>query len=216
MNKRTNFLCLSSLLLSATAFGMDDPDMRLIDAVWSGNLEEINKLIARGVSVDAKDDSGWTPLIWAAWSGREAVCRLLIENKAPIEAKDCRGWTTLIVAANNAKEAVCRLLIDVQLASARKNKAAIVTFLGIVRNRRQNLPCHMHYDVAKIIDRQVFGIVMQQMQPVIEQINGIIKPEQRSKWLAYVKQQINSAYDMPIDASMPKAKRAKTSYDQNN
>jgi hypothetical protein len=184
----------------------------LIWAAWTGHEAVCRLLIANKASIEAKNNNGWTPLNRAAWNGNEAVCRLLIENKASIEAKDCMGQTPLIVAANNAplivaanngKEAVCRLLIDVQLASARKNKAAIVTLLGIVRNRRQRLPCHMHYDVAKIIDRQVFGIVMQQMQPVIEQITEIRNPKTRGKWLAYVKQQMNLAYDMPIDASMP-------------
>jgi ankyrin repeat protein len=290
MNKITNFLCLSLLLLGATALGMNTPGKQLIEVAKIGDIEGVQRLLEQEVSVDTRDNCGRTPLMWAALNGHEDmcklliankasvgvyeadglnplifaildgnkdvcklliankasvevefsgrwvplhyaachghkdVCRLLIENKASIDAKsrigetplhiaalhgrkdvcglliehkasvdakDNDGRPPLVVAAHNGYENACRLLIDVQLESARKAKAAIVTFLGIVKKRGKNLPCHMHYDVAKIIDRQAFEIVRQKNWSVIEQINQF-NDQAKTRWLAYVNQQMNS------------------------
>jgi ankyrin repeat protein len=240
MNKITNFLCLSLLLLGATVLGMNVPDeqlgQELIEAVARGDLEAVKGLIEQGVSVEAEDILGWNPLVWGAMNGREAMCRLLIENKASLEAKDndgctalswaagssheamCRlliankasveakdnhGRTPLIYAVMNSHEDICRLLIDAQLEEARKNKAAIATFLGIVRKRSHHLPCHMQYDVAKLIARQAFESVRQQKQLVIEQINIMgcytsiaYNLEMRIRLLEHLNRQMN----VPINA----------------
>jgi ankyrin repeat protein len=260
MDKITNFLCLSILLLGATALGMDYTnaklDQELLNASRNGNLEGVQRLIKEGASVEAKNDYGWSPLLlaakygqdamckllinknasveakdnygrtplllaanygykavcrllienkasvqvknnngstplhWAAFESHEAVCRLLIENKASVEAKNNDGLTPLERAACNGREGICRLLIDIQVERARKNKAAIVIFLGIVRKRSRNLPCHMHYDVAKIIACQAFETVQRDKRSVVEQINELNK-EKRTKWLAYIHQQMN-------------------------
>lgn len=118
-NKITNFLCLSLLLLGATVMGMNNPEEQLRNAAESGNLEEVERLIALGAAIEAKDNEGRTPLRYAASNGHEAVCRLLIEKNAIVEAKDNSGRTSLMRAAQYGHEAVCRLLIA--------NKAAIET-----------------------------------------------------------------------------------------
>jgi len=188
MNKVTNFLCLSLLLLGASALGMNNGDAQLLDATRDGNLEKVKELIAQGASADLKDCLKCGPLYYAAMYGHVAVCKLLIDEKASIDAKSHIGWTPLNIASMNGREDVCRFLIDVELEPVIKDKAAIVTFLGIVRNRKRNLPCHMHYDVAKIIDRQAFEIVRQKNWSVINKL----KYPAKAKWLAYLNQQMNS------------------------
>jgi ankyrin repeat protein len=226
MNKITNFLCLSLLLLGATVLGMHKSDeklgRKLLKAAMSGNFEEVERLIAQGASVEAKDIDGATPLSWAAGQGYEDVCKLLIGSKASIESKSNRGSTPLICAAAMGLDAVCRLLIikkasidvkdnegctalswaasrggdavcnlliDVRLGEVRENKAAIATFLGIMRKRRENLPCLMQYDVAKMIAHQALQLAK---WPLIEQLNEIGNSEIRAKWLVCVNQQMNS------------------------
>jgi len=146
-------------------------------------------LIARGASVEAKNNYERTALTFAAQEGHEGVCKLLIANRATIEVKDNRGWTPLVYAAEFSRDAVCKLLINIQLEPARKNKPAIATFLGIVRNRKQNLPCDVQKDIAQIIVRQVLQLAQ---CLVIEQIKEIKTPEIEAQWLAYVKQPMNS------------------------
>jgi hypothetical protein len=79
----------------------------------------------------------------------------------------------------------------VQLEEARKSKAAIATFLGIVRKRSYHLPCHMQYDVAKLIARQAFESVQQDKQLVVEQINEVFSLEKRTRLLEHLNRQMN-------------------------
>ena len=127
-----NSLCLSLLLLGATALGMNPSYAKatedrllnreqLIEAAKSGNLAEVERLIAQGASVDAKDNYGWTPLHWAAAKGHEAVCKLLIANNASVEAKNNYGLTPLHYAAGNGHEAMCKLLIENKASVDAKN-----------------------------------------------------------------------------------------------
>ncbi|KAH8729736.1 hypothetical protein BGZ61DRAFT_345615, partial [Ilyonectria robusta] len=63
-----------------------------------------------GTSIDSKDSSGRTPLLWAAAEGHEAVMRLLLDRGADIKAADSYSWTPLLWAAAEGHEAVIRLL----------------------------------------------------------------------------------------------------------
>jgi hypothetical protein len=112
MNKITYFICLSLLLLGATACGMHESEQELCESAGDGNLEKVKRLINQGLSVDARSQSKATPLIWAAFSGREAMCRMLVENKASINVKDHYGMTPLRWAAADGFETVCKLLIE--------------------------------------------------------------------------------------------------------
>jgi ankyrin repeat protein len=220
-DRLTNFLCLNLLLLGATALGMDYTNARLgqelFNAAQHGNLEEAQRLIKEGASIEAKDNYGITPLILAAVTGHETMCKLLIDNKASLEAENNNGWTPLMLAAIEGHEDVCKLLIDSKasveaedndgwtplrmaatdghkavcklLIDTQLNKPAIATFLGIVRKRPQSLPCQMQYDVAKIIAHQAFQLAK---WPVIKQISMIASKKKRAKWSAYVNQQMNS------------------------
>jgi ankyrin repeat protein len=133
MNKITNFLCLSLLLLGAIVLGMNPSfasplasEGRLIGGTWQdeqlgqellsaakrGYFKVVERLIAQGASVEAKDNHGWGPLSWAAYNDHAAMCRLLIANNVSVEAKNNYGQTSLICAACNGHKAICRLLIE--------------------------------------------------------------------------------------------------------
>ncbi|MDE2643131.1 MAG: ankyrin repeat domain-containing protein, partial [Verrucomicrobiota bacterium] len=42
------------------------PEISIHKAAYQGNIEAVKQHIAAGTDVNAKDDSGWTPLHWAA------------------------------------------------------------------------------------------------------------------------------------------------------
>lgn len=84
MNKITNFLCLSLLLLGATALGMNNPDEQLLDTARDGNFEEVKRLIEQSASIEVKDPFGSTLLILAAANGHEDICKLLIARGASV------------------------------------------------------------------------------------------------------------------------------------
>lgn len=70
----------------------------------SGQLNDVfgeiaQALIEHGATIDARDQSGATPVIWAARDGRTSVVRVLLKNGASVDAKDKAGETALIAAA---------------------------------------------------------------------------------------------------------------------
>ena len=75
----------------------------LLNAARVGDLDEVNTLIARGASVEARDSRhGNTPLIWAADEGHTAIVNALAGTyNANVEAVDNNGTTALMSAAAN-------------------------------------------------------------------------------------------------------------------
>lgn len=93
------------------------PAEQLHAAVRAGNLEEVARLIAQGVAVDARDSLGSTPLIDAAWTGNAEICQFLIEHGADVNAQHREaGSTALEYAVLTGRVAVVKLLLA---ASAR-------------------------------------------------------------------------------------------------
>ena len=68
-------------------------------------------LIAHGADVNAKGDTGYTPLHVAAGLGQEDMVKLLLDNGADINAMDVRG-TPLQAAVLQGHEEVVALLIE--------------------------------------------------------------------------------------------------------
>ncbi|KAK1770374.1 vegetative incompatibility protein HET-E-1 [Phialemonium atrogriseum] len=65
-----------------------------------------------GTDIDARDESGKTPLSWAARNGHEAVVRLLLATgKVNVDSKDEDDKTPLSWAAENGHDAIVRLLL---------------------------------------------------------------------------------------------------------
>ncbi|KAK2595146.1 hypothetical protein QQS21_007106 [Conoideocrella luteorostrata] len=63
-------------------------------------------------SVDIRDNSGRTPLLWAAKNRHEVTVLLLLEKGASIDAKDKDGRTPLSWTANNGNAATVQLLLE--------------------------------------------------------------------------------------------------------
>ncbi len=47
-----------------------EQDVKLVDAIRNGNLEDVDTLIKSGADVNARDRYGFTPMHEAVWSGR--------------------------------------------------------------------------------------------------------------------------------------------------
>ena len=81
-------------------------------AVRSGNLQEVNKLLASGADVNARDDLGGTPLLDAAWSGNVDITRVLLQHGADVNAVHREaGSTALEYAVLTGRSAIVRLLL---------------------------------------------------------------------------------------------------------
>ena len=77
----------------------------------AANKETAELLIAKGADINAKDDTGGTPLFWAALEGNEEVAELLIRQGADVNAAGPKGWTALHWAVAMAQKKSVELLI---------------------------------------------------------------------------------------------------------
>lgn len=83
---------------------------RFLRAASEGNLEEIKKLIADGVSVNAKDEDGETALLSAAAKDRAELVEYLLAEGARVNHSDRDGLTALLCTKPGSKSA--EILID--------------------------------------------------------------------------------------------------------
>ena len=85
----------------------------LMLAAEKGNTNLLTKLIAKGLSVAAKDNRGWTALMYAVSTGKIAAMELLMENAADINIVDEKtGKTALCMAIERRNsDAVNKLLL---------------------------------------------------------------------------------------------------------
>jgi hypothetical protein len=90
-------LGIDHLSLTNEYFIIDPEETPLMRAAEKGNVEEVMKLLAEGASVNAKDQSGYTALMYASKSFNDsaAVARALLSAEAEVNAKDRLGNTAL-------------------------------------------------------------------------------------------------------------------------
>ena len=93
--------------------GNPEADRALRLAARKGDIEAVKKSIADGADVNAKSESGTTPLQRAAQYGEKEVVELLISKGADLSAKeDIFGKTPLHYAAEEGHKETLKLLID--------------------------------------------------------------------------------------------------------
>ena len=95
---------------AAFAFPLLNPNADpLHDAVKNRNLEEVNRLIAAGADVNAKEDEfGATPLHFAS---RDYIVEALLAAGANVNAKDNNGHTPLHLASVNSLNDIAAVLL---------------------------------------------------------------------------------------------------------
>ncbi len=93
----------------------------LHSAVRSGNLQEVNKLLASGADVNGSDGLGSTPLLDAAWSGNADIARVLLSHGADVNAAHREaGSTALEYAVLTGRTALVELLLTAGADTTRR------------------------------------------------------------------------------------------------
>ena len=95
------------------------PEISIHKAAYQGNIEAVKQHIAAGTDVNAKDDSGWTPLHWAASKVHNKTAKLLIEEGADVNVVNKDGLAPLDYAENQ----IFGVLIDHGAKSGAELKA---------------------------------------------------------------------------------------------
>ena len=89
----------------------------LTQAVKEKDLETIELLIKKGVDVNSKDKSGYTPLHWAAEYGHKKIVELFLDNGSDVNTTAdgyCIGATPLHLAAWKGYTEVAQALIEAE------------------------------------------------------------------------------------------------------
>lgn len=73
-------------------------EKELFDAVHTGNLEKVQKLVEGGVNINAFSSTLETPLMVAASGKNFPIAHYLIEKKADVNVQDSSGFTPLLHA----------------------------------------------------------------------------------------------------------------------
>ena len=76
------------------------PDISIHDAAALGNNEAVKQHLTAGTDVNAKDESGWTPLHWAASKVHNKTAKLLIKEGADVNVVNKDGLSPLDYAEN--------------------------------------------------------------------------------------------------------------------
>lgn len=90
----------------------DKTDGAIHKAAAEGRLEAVMELLERGVPVDIRGDSGYTPLQYAAKYGRLEVVRWLVQRGADLNLGNNWNWTPLHHASYYGRYDIARILID--------------------------------------------------------------------------------------------------------
>ena len=85
--------------------------LALLDNAEAGNLTEVRALLAAGISPDARDSSGTTPLMVAVIHNHGAVAEVLLARGADVNVADNRGVTASMLAASNGRTALLQRLV---------------------------------------------------------------------------------------------------------
>ena len=76
------------------------PDISIHDAAALGNNEAVKQHLSAGTDVNAKDESGWTPLHWAASKVHNKTAKMLIKAGADVNVVNKDGLSPLDYAEN--------------------------------------------------------------------------------------------------------------------
>jgi hypothetical protein len=85
---------------------------KLVAAAKSGDVALVEKLLAEGANVNARNKSGETALMKAAWHGHTETVQFLLEKGTNIHATDKDGWTALMFAAGKGHTETVKLLLE--------------------------------------------------------------------------------------------------------
>ncbi|MEJ2601157.1 MAG: ankyrin repeat domain-containing protein [Anaerolineales bacterium] len=91
---------------------MSSNELDLIRAAREGDISTVKRLLNLGTTVDAKDEKGWTALLYAAYEGREDVVAELIEKGASTNEKTPEKFTPLMEAAYNGSLRIVKMLLE--------------------------------------------------------------------------------------------------------
>ena len=81
-------------------------------AVKQGNVEKVKSLLTKGMDVNSRSSSGYTPLHISAGLDKRRVTKLLVINGAKINARDSSGRTPLHISVRRGHFRMVKFLLS--------------------------------------------------------------------------------------------------------
>lgn len=141
----------------------DKGNTKLHEMARKCKLEEVNKLIAAGANINAKNNDGWTPLANAVGCSSTDITKKLIDSGADVNAKDNRGVTVLshavmAVGINGLSPDNVKLILEaggdvnVTFSEGDRRSVALVTALVMSEDYcKENRNCLECLETAKLL-----------------------------------------------------------------
>jgi ankyrin len=126
-NKLAGFLL--ALLLSSGC--VSTPEEKLRTAAMDGYLIRVERLLADGVSTQAADERGMTPLHLAAKHGHREVIVILLDHGAPMDQIRQDGVTPLFLAAQEGRRDIVALFLERGAEVNSQGRVGSVTLLHL-------------------------------------------------------------------------------------
>lgn len=146
----------------------------LMAAAASGRKETVELLLARGASVDGKNEQGRTALAYAASSGETEIVDLLLKNGAKIDAGKgnhlAGGWTVLMGAVWHRHVDTVELLIKNGASVSEKDDSGATVIHQVQKKLDQLL-------TDPLIKEDVRDEWLEKTQQILEILEKALKAE---------------------------------------
>lgn len=98
-------------------------------------------LLERGLDINQRNNSGFTPLMYAADMGEKAtaIVPLLLQNGADVNAKSQANWTALMLAAGRGAHQIIAVLLAAGADIHAKNDAGQTALVVALRSSNTNI-----------------------------------------------------------------------------
>ena len=94
----------------------------LMIAATSGDALEVQRLLRRGSSVNARNKFGATALMGASAGGFDDIVKMLLDKRAYVDSSSKNNSTALMYAARNGNTSTVKLLLGRKASVNKKNK----------------------------------------------------------------------------------------------
>lgn len=127
------------------AFPVKD-DIKLHIAVHQGNAQTVDSLLAESVDVNARDETGWTPLHVAATKNDPRIVDALLSRGADPEVQTKEGLAALHLAAQHGRSDIVRVLLGHRAdLAARTHQGATALEIAAASRRIEALRAMVEY-----------------------------------------------------------------------